>query len=102
MTTIISNRFAWVFALLASAGAASGSEDPTYPIAGTTPDQRLPGAPVLSEFVKDKAWYDRALHGVERPYPPSLRFLEDQGAWHTPFNHPGMPAPYDLRGWYRN
>lgn len=42
----------------------------------------------------------RALTGVEPPYPASLRFLEDQGAWHTPFIHPGMTGPYDIRRWH--
>lgn len=42
----------------------------------------------------------RALTGGEPPYPASLRFLEDQGAWHTPFTHPGMTGPYDIRRWH--
>lgn len=79
--------------------AAAGYQ---YPIAGLAPAQRPIGAPIITQFNKDAAWYSQALHGVDRPYPPSLRFLEDQGAWHTPFNRPGMPPPYDLRGWYPN
>jgi hypothetical protein len=38
---------------------------------------------------------------VSQPYPASLRFLEDQGNWYTPFNRPGMLPPYDIRGWHR-
>lgn len=72
-----------------------------YPVAGTSPSQRLHSAPELSEYRKDQAWYDQALYGVSRPYPGSLRFLEDQGAWHTPFRHPGMLAPYDIRDWHQ-
>ncbi len=72
-----------------------------YPIAGVKPDQRPEGAPVIKEFKKDAEWYARALHGVVPPYPASLHFLENQGAWYTPFNHPGMTGPYDIRGWHK-
>jgi hypothetical protein len=71
-----------------------------FPIAGVTPWQRPQGAPIISEVVRDPGWYERALTGISRPYPPSLRFLEDQGNWYTPFTHPGMPGRYDLRGWH--
>lgn len=71
-----------------------------YPIAGVNPDQRPEGAPVIEEFVKDGAWYGNALQGVTAPYPASLHFLENQGAWYTPFDHPGMTGPYDIRGWH--
>ena len=69
-------------------------------IAGVHPDRRPEGAPVLRTYPKDAAWYDRALHGISEPYPYSLKFLEDQGAWYTPFIHPGMTPPYDIRGWH--
>lgn len=71
----------------------------SYPIAGVDPAERPEGAPVITEVQKDAAWYQEALTGISEPYPGSLRFLEDQGAWHTPFNRPGMP-PYDIRGWH--
>ncbi len=48
----------------------------------------------------DGDWYREALTGVERPYPYSLKFLEDQGAWYTPFNRPGMTGRYDIRHWH--
>ena len=67
-------------------------------IAGTSPDRRPAGAPVVQDYSKDAAWYAQALAGVEPPYPASLRFLEDQGAWFSPFDRPGMIGPYDLRG----
>ncbi len=70
-------------------------------VAGVQPDQRPQGAPKLTVMNKDLAWYTQALTGVSEPYPRSLRFLEDQGNWHTPFNRPGMPPPYDIRGWHR-
>lgn len=41
----------------------------------------------------------RALHGIDGP-TKNLEFLDDQGSWYTPFDHPGMPGPYDLRGWH--
>jgi hypothetical protein len=71
-----------------------------YPIAGTQPSQRPVGAPVIHEVQKPEGWYTRALTGVSKPYPYSLKFLEDQGNWYTPFNRPGMPGYYDIRGWY--
>lgn len=80
----------------------SGLATEHFPIAGTTPWQRPAGAPVI-EWVgqRDKAWFENALTGVSRPYPPSLYFLENQGNWHTPFKKPGMTGPYDLRGWHQ-
>lgn len=69
-------------------------------IAGLEPGVRPAGAPVLVEYPKDAAWYRLALTGLKPPHPASLRFLEDQGAWHTPFNRPGMTGPYDLRHWH--
>ena len=72
-----------------------------HPIAGVTPWQRPQGAPTITAVDRSGDWYTRALHGVSRPYPYSLRFLEDQGNWHTPFNRPGMLRWYDLRGWHQ-
>jgi hypothetical protein len=69
-------------------------------IAGVEPSQRPAGAPVIASFNKDAAWYRHALSGVVAPYPPSLRFLENQGAWYTPFNRPGLTGPYDIRNWH--
>ena len=71
-------------------------------IAGVDPSTRPAGAPVVTEYPKDGAWYQRALTGISQPYPSSLRFLEDQGAWFTPFIHPGMTGPYDIRGWHQD
>ena len=80
---------------------AFASADGGYPMAGLQPSQRPQGAPVIREVRKEPGWYSRALTGISEPYPNSLRFLEDQGNWYTPFNHPGMHGPYDIRGWYR-
>jgi hypothetical protein len=71
-----------------------------YPIAGTQPSQRPAGAPVIREVQKPEGWYEQALTGITKPYPASLRFLENQGNWYTPFNHPGMYGRYDIRGWH--
>lgn len=71
-----------------------------FPIAGTQPSQRPQGAPVILQAQRTPAWYQHALTGVVQPYPESLRFLESQGNWYTPFNDPGMPGRYDIRGWY--
>lgn len=70
-------------------------------VAGLNPDQRPINAPVILDVFKDQAWYTKALTGVTQPYPNSLRFLDDQGNWYTPFNRPGMTGRYDIRGWHR-
>lgn len=70
-------------------------------IAGVEPYQRPAGAPVITTVDHDHDWYMRALHGIASPYPASLRFLEDQGNWYTPFDHPGATGRYDIRNWHR-
>ena len=79
----------------------SSAHGDSYPIAGLAPDKRPDNAPVITSVQKGDRWYAQALTGVESPYPASLRFLEDQGNWYTPFSHPGMPGRYDLRQWFR-
>ncbi|MCG6862357.1 MAG: hypothetical protein LJE70_13940 [Chromatiaceae bacterium] len=71
-----------------------------YPVAGLEPDRRPEAAPVITEVAKQEDWYRRALSGIEPPPLPRLRFLEDQGGWYSPFNHPGMTGRYDIRGWH--
>lgn len=71
-----------------------------YPYERGYPDRRPANIPVAS-FERGLDWYTVALTGVSKPYPPSLIFLDDQGGWYTPFNHPGMAGPYDLRGLHR-
>lgn len=87
---------ATVLGLLFAAGAVAAQD---MQVAGVSPAERPDGAPEVKEVQKDGEWYQRALHGVSRPYPYSLRFLEDQGNWFTPFTHPGMADRYDIRGW---
>jgi len=72
-----------------------------YPVAGLAPYQRPAGAPVITHVRHGPPWYANALTGVIPPYPASLRFLEDQGNWYTPFDRPGMSNPYNIRGWLR-
>lgn len=71
-------------------------------IAGLTPNQRPANAPITKTVQKDDHWYKKALAGIEPPYPWNLRFLEDQGNWYTPFNHPGMTGYYDIRNWHHH
>ena len=68
-------------------------------VAGTTPDRRPEGAPRIERVERDTAWWARFHHGISEPLPPHLGG-QDQGAWYTPFNRPGMLPPYDLRGWH--
>ena len=93
-------RIPTVIALI-GALASSGSlfAGPEW-IAGEHPDRRPEKAPVITQVTRDSAWYQRALTGISPPYPASLRFLEDQGNWYTPFIHPGMTGRYDIRGWH--
>lgn len=69
-------------------------------IGGSTPDRRPESAPVIDSGKHGGDWYQRALTGISTPYPNSLRFLEDQGNWFTPFTRPGMTGPYDVRRWH--
>ncbi|MFV0410841.1 MAG: hypothetical protein ACK5LJ_14445 [Paracoccus sp. (in: a-proteobacteria)] len=104
----MAHRFSIVAALIVATAAPVLAQDAAIGepgpgaafIAGTDPSQRPAGAPVITEFVKSDEWYQAALTGVSEPYPASLGFLDDQGAWFTPFIHPGMTAPYDIRGWH--
>jgi len=84
--------------MLGQSGIAAAQ---TYPIAGSAPYQRPEGAPTLVSVNHGPPWYANALTGVAQPYPVSLRFLEHQGNWYTPFNRPGMLPPYDIRHWHQ-
>ncbi len=88
-----------IAALVLSQNAIAASQEQST--AGVTPHQRPAGAPVITAVTRDSNWYSQALKGIEEPYPYSLRFLEDQGNWYNPFNHPGMTGPYDVRDWHR-
>ena len=88
-----------VSVMIAVIGAAQASAQDVF-VAGGEPSQRPAGAPVVTEVVRDGAWYQEALRGIDPPFPYSLRFLEDQGNWFNPFLHPGMTGPYDIRNWH--
>lgn len=81
-------------------GAGPASAQVAYAVAGLAPQMRPEGAPAIIVFEKTADWHARALGGVSQPHPSGLNFLDSQGAWHTPFIHPGMTDPYDLRGWH--
>lgn len=96
----MSQKWCWVFGVfvaLRSVGFVFAAEPPVV-VAGLRPDQRPLAAPVIKDIKKEAAWYRQFLHGIEEPYPASLRFLEDQGAWYTPFNRPNVGGRYDIRG----
>ncbi|MEZ5825576.1 MAG: hypothetical protein R3C97_12815 [Geminicoccaceae bacterium] len=77
-------------------GSLAGANE----VAGTNPANRPADAPVITEVDHGEQWRKNALRGVSEPYPASLGFLDDQGHWYTPFNHPNMPGVYDIRGLY--
>ena len=91
-------RFALILsaALLAPGGALLAQSGF---VAGTTPDRRPVGAARCERGGRDAAWWARCGRGISQPLPPNLGG-QDQGAWYTPFNRPGMLPPYDLRGWH--
>lgn len=66
-------------------------------VAGLVPNQRPADAPVIQEFAPSSDWRTKSLVGISKPIPASLDFIDNQGAWYTPFNQPGMPGYYDLR-----
>lgn len=81
--------------LLGTCGAGMADD---RPLAGTRPWERPRGAPAIRKVDHGRAWYRDALRGIDKPYPKSMRFLEDQGNWYTPFDRPGMTGRYDIRG----
>lgn len=83
------------FAVVALAPASAME---TYPVAGLTPWQRPSHAPRIDTAMP----FDlrAATRGIAPPALPGLAFLDNQGNWYTPFNHPGMTGPYDLRDWH--
>ena len=68
-------------------------------VGGLTPYERPAGARVKEEVT---GLGERGFQGIEGVPPASLvRMKGSQGEWYTPFSRPGMPGPYDLRGWHR-
>lgn len=87
-----------VMATLCNGIAVHAAPSYFYPVAGLTPYQRPANAPVLA--INPVLDAKQALTGVSSPFPESLKFLNDQGRWFTPFTRPGMTGPYDMRGWH--
>jgi hypothetical protein len=96
----MTRRAAWVAWFTGAVALTPLGVSADFPVAGTQPHARPVGAPTITEVRRDKAWHARALTGISQPVPPSLRWLDDQGNWYTPFTRPGMPPPYDIRGWH--
>ena len=79
--------------MFAGAGSATAA-----PIAGLAPNMRPAEAPTITTATAPGA---EAWHGISKPTPASVdQFMRDQGNWYTPFTVPGMPGPYDIRGWH--
>lgn len=70
-------------------------------VAGLKPSQRPAGAPVIHQFAPSANGRAQSLVGVSEPIPAGLEFLDNQEAWYTPFDRPGIPSYYDLRQWHR-
>jgi hypothetical protein len=89
---------AWLVssAMLPSSSAATPGNSLPY-VAGMAPHQRPANAPAIREFKQTPEWRQTAMQGISEPVPASLKFLNDQGAWYTPFDRAGMPGYYDLR-----
>lgn len=98
-------RFVWVCVLPCLLFAAPQALAQTAPetakpdfVAGLEPDRRPAGQPTIDKVVRPEGWRKQALRGVSEPIPESLNFLDNQGAWYTPFRKPGMDGRYDIRG----
>ena len=89
-----------LFALAPTAAQTAPDAVSAYPIAGIHPDQRPDGAPIVRDAPRTRDWEERVFHGIAKPVPSNLG-AADLGAWYTPFNHPGMSGPYDLRQWHQ-
>ncbi len=90
---------------LCAAEETTANDIDEYPVAGTTPEQRPSGAPVLKKVVKNDAWYQNALKGIEYPQTEGgiqlFNLLLQQGNWYSPFIHPGMVGKYDIRNMHQ-
>jgi hypothetical protein len=64
-------------------------------VAGLQPDRRPPHPRITEAPPVDFA---RMTRGIDGARPEQFAWLSDQGAWFTPFGHPGATDPYDLRG----
>jgi hypothetical protein len=81
-------------------GSSAAMAEVTF-IGGTTPSVRPAGAPTITTYKMSAAQEKDFFRGVSKPYPASLLFVKNQGAWFTPFMHAGMTSGYDIRGWHK-
>lgn len=97
LSQLLLSTFATLFLLvsLVGIGTVSAAEKS---VAAERRSTRPAGAPTLTQFGRTDAWRAEALRGVSQPHPAGLKFLDSQGAWYTPFDRPGVPDRYDLRG----
>jgi nitrate/TMAO reductase-like tetraheme cytochrome c subunit len=72
------------------------------PIAGLVPDARPAGAPIIKSVTRTPEQTAKITSGIDRPLPMGIDFLQNQGAWYTPFANRGMVSYYDLRGWHQS
>ena len=106
ITRSIAVRRRWVFAqalvavatvFITSASSMAGDDW----VAGVEPSQRPAGAPSIGTVQKAEGWEAQSSHGISKPLPGNVHeILTDQGNWYTPFDHPGMTGPYDIRRWH--
>jgi len=80
--------------LLSMAGVAAQE---TAAIAGFRPYERPVGYPVVVRYEGLDRWKEQAVRGLGQPVV-GLKFMDDQGAWYTPFNRANLLGRYDLRG----
>lgn len=93
---VLKRGLPWLL-LLQWAGVAVAA-DPVF-VSGLRPDRRPEGFPSIS--VSPPVDVAAALTGIPAADPAAFGWLASQGAWFTPFVRPGMPGPYDVRGWHR-
>lgn len=75
---------------------------PSRFIAGLAPNHRPEHTPVIREYAVSEQQRKQALTGISQPTSSGFAFIDDQQAWFTPFNRPGMIGYYDLRTWHAN
>lgn len=80
--------------------AAAQAVDVAPAVAGLKPDRRPEGAPVVRMAPVDTAGKGARLTGISQPWPGNVERVAEQGSWYSPMFRPGMPGPYDLRGWH--
>lgn len=66
-------------------------------VAGFRPYERPVGYPVVVGYEGLDRWKEQAVRGLGQPVV-GLKFMDDQGAWYTPFNRANLLGRYDLRG----